>query len=58
MDVWLLILYAVAAFLALRSLASLMVQHKAAHRQQLLNEHESRQKRARKLAKQQTERAA
>ena len=58
MDVWQFILYAVAAFLALRSLVSLMMHHKTAHRQKLLAEHQNRQKRARKLAKQQAERAA
>ena len=58
MDVWLLMLYAAAAFVALRSLVSLMVQHKAAHQFKLLAEHQARQKRARKLAKQETERAA
>jgi hypothetical protein len=58
MDVWLFVLYAAAAILALRSLVSLMVQHREAYRQQKLIENQIRQRRARKLAKQQTDRAA
>ena len=40
MDVWHLILYAVASFLALRSLISLMSQHRLQFRQQTALEHQ------------------
>jgi len=47
MDVWHLALYAVASFLALRSLISLMTQHKRRYIQGLLAE-ESRHRKKRK----------
>ncbi len=40
MDVWFLLLYAGATFLALRSLAALMTQHRTHYRQQFMREHQ------------------
>ena len=40
MDVWQLVLYAVAAFLALRSLISLMTHHRRRFRRQLVLEYQ------------------
>lgn len=55
MDVWLLLLYGGAAYLAVQSLVSLMVQHKRQYRQQLIaKELAERKKRKRAQRKRHT----
>ena len=50
MDVWLLVVYAAASFLALRSLVSLMASHKAHYKQQMVADEVAKRKAARKQA--------
>ena len=51
MDVWQLVLYAVASLLALKSLTSLMTDHKVRFKKRLVAEELMRQKDAKKKAR-------
>ena len=50
MDLWNLILYAVASFLALQSLISLMSHHRQQFRRQMAHEYQQQQESAAKAA--------